>query len=166
MPVRDLIMSASGASASTPKLTEVGSGSANYPGPFVAIVNPSQTIPAGSLIIVGVRDYYGDGTLTDDAGNTYYVACSKLNPDVAYHSAVWYCYNCNTVTSANTIAYTAYNGGTNNPLSISVSFAIGMKTTSSVLSQTATASGYDELGFFTIDGGTTWQGFVLGKAMA
>ena len=31
---------------------------------------------------------------------------------------------------------------------------------------TLTASGYDELGFFTIDGGTTWQGFVLGKAMA
>jgi hypothetical protein len=31
---------------------------------------------------------------------------------------------------------------------------------------TLTASGYDELGFFSIDGGTTWQGFVLGKAMA
>jgi hypothetical protein len=31
---------------------------------------------------------------------------------------------------------------------------------------TLTASGYDDLGFFTIDGGTTWQGFVLGKAMA
>mgnify|MGYP003704492407 CR=1 FL=1 len=31
---------------------------------------------------------------------------------------------------------------------------------------TLTASGYDDLGFFSIDGGTTWQGFVLGKAMA
>ena len=31
---------------------------------------------------------------------------------------------------------------------------------------TLTASGYDDIGFFTIDGGTTWQGFVLGKAMA
>jgi hypothetical protein len=31
---------------------------------------------------------------------------------------------------------------------------------------TLTASGYDDLGFFTINGGTTWQGFVLGKAMA
>lgn len=31
---------------------------------------------------------------------------------------------------------------------------------------TLTTSGYDDLGFFTIDGGTTWQGFVLGKAMA
>ena len=31
---------------------------------------------------------------------------------------------------------------------------------------TLTASGYDDLGFFTTDGGTTWDGFVLGKAMA
>ncbi len=31
---------------------------------------------------------------------------------------------------------------------------------------TLTASGRDVLGFFTDDGGTTWCGFVLGKAMA
>lgn len=31
---------------------------------------------------------------------------------------------------------------------------------------TLTASGRDVLGFFTEDGGTTWNGFVLGKAMA
>lgn len=31
---------------------------------------------------------------------------------------------------------------------------------------TLTASGRDVLGFFTHDGGTTWNGFVLGKAMA
>jgi hypothetical protein len=31
---------------------------------------------------------------------------------------------------------------------------------------TLTASGVDVLGFFTIDGGTTWQGFVLGLGMA
>jgi hypothetical protein len=31
---------------------------------------------------------------------------------------------------------------------------------------TLTSSGRDVLGFFTEDGGTTWNGFVLGKAMA
>lgn len=31
---------------------------------------------------------------------------------------------------------------------------------------TLTASGRDDLGFLTEDGGTTWDGFVLGKAMA
>jgi hypothetical protein len=31
---------------------------------------------------------------------------------------------------------------------------------------TLTASGVDVLGFYTIDGGTTWYAFVLGKAMA
>lgn len=31
---------------------------------------------------------------------------------------------------------------------------------------TLTSSGRDVLGFFTYDGGTTWNGFVLGKAMA
>jgi hypothetical protein len=33
-------------------------------------------------------------------------------------------------------------------------------------SPTLTSSGRDVLGFFTEDGGTTWNGFVLGKAMA
>jgi hypothetical protein len=31
---------------------------------------------------------------------------------------------------------------------------------------TLTASGVDVLGFYTIDGGTNWYAFVLGKAMA
>ena len=31
---------------------------------------------------------------------------------------------------------------------------------------TLSASGRDVLGFFSHDGGTTWNGFVLGKAMA
>jgi hypothetical protein len=31
---------------------------------------------------------------------------------------------------------------------------------------TLTASGIDVLGFYTIDGGTNWYAFVLGKAMA
>ena len=31
---------------------------------------------------------------------------------------------------------------------------------------TLTSSGVDVLGFYTIDGGTTWEGFTLGKAMA
>jgi len=31
---------------------------------------------------------------------------------------------------------------------------------------TLTASGYDDIGFFSIDGGTTWQGFVLGLKMS
>lgn len=31
---------------------------------------------------------------------------------------------------------------------------------------TLTASGVDVLGFYSIDGGTTWESFTLGKAMA
>jgi hypothetical protein len=31
---------------------------------------------------------------------------------------------------------------------------------------TLTSSGVDVLGFYSIDGGTTWESFVLGKAMA
>ena len=52
------------------------------------------------------------------------------------------------------------NGG-----SQTVNFMTGIKWAGGT-APTLTASGRDVLGFFTYDGGTTWNGFVLGKAMA
>lgn len=52
------------------------------------------------------------------------------------------------------------NGG-----SASVIWWSGVKWASGT-APTLTTSGRDVLGFFTHDGGTTWNGFVLGKAMA
>jgi hypothetical protein len=52
------------------------------------------------------------------------------------------------------------NGG-----SAAVTWWSGVKWASGT-APTLTASGRDVLGFFTHDGGTTWNGFVLGKAMA
>jgi hypothetical protein len=52
------------------------------------------------------------------------------------------------------------NGG-----SSTVTWWTGVKWASGI-PPTLTTSGRDVLGFFTYDGGTTWSGFVLGKAMA
>lgn len=52
------------------------------------------------------------------------------------------------------------NGG-----SATVNWWSGMKWASGS-APTLTSSGRDTLAFFTYDGGTTWNGFVLGKAMA
>ena len=52
------------------------------------------------------------------------------------------------------------NGG-----SAAVTWWSGVKWASGT-APTLTASGRDVLGFFTHDGGTTWNGFLIGKAMA
>jgi len=52
------------------------------------------------------------------------------------------------------------NGG-----SATVNYFSGVKWAGGT-APTLTASGVDVLGFYTLDGGTTYEGFVLGKAMA
>jgi len=68
----------------------------------------------------------------------------------------------NTASSGtvNSLIFDLTNGG-----SSAVTWWSGVKWASGT-APTLTASGRDVLGFFTEDGGTTWNGFVLGKAMA
>lgn len=68
--------------------------------------------------------------------------------------------NVPTTGSAIAIILDLTNGG-----SATVNWWSGVKWPSGT-APTLTASGRDVLGFFTYDGGTTWNGFVLGKAMA
>jgi len=53
------------------------------------------------------------------------------------------------------------NGG-----SATITWWAGIKWASGAGAPALTASGIDDLGFFTFDGGATWRGLVLGKAMA
>lgn len=75
-------------------------------------------------------------------------------------------------TTTFTISNTASSGTVNsfildltNGGSATVNWWSGVKWAGGT-APTLTASGRDVLGFFTEDGGTTWNGFVLGKAMA
>lgn len=75
-------------------------------------------------------------------------------------------------TTTFTISNTASSGTVNsfildltNGGSATVNWWTGVKWAGGT-APTLTASGRDVLGFFTEDGGTTWNGFVLGKAMA
>lgn len=68
--------------------------------------------------------------------------------------------NVPTTGTAIAIILDLTNGG-----SATVNWWSGVKWPSGT-APTLTASGRDVLGFFTYDGGTTWNGFVLGKAMA
>lgn len=75
-------------------------------------------------------------------------------------------------TTTFTISNTASSGTVNsfildltNGGSATVNWWTGVKWAGGT-APTLTVSGRDVLGFFTEDGGTTWNGFVLGKAMA
>ena len=75
-------------------------------------------------------------------------------------------------TTTFTISNTASSGTVNsfildltNGGSATVTWWTGVKWAGGT-APTLTSSGRDVLGFFTEDGGTTWNGFVLGKAMA
>ena len=75
-------------------------------------------------------------------------------------------------TTTFTISNTASSGTVNsfildltNGGSATVNWWSGVKWAGGT-APTLTSSGRDVLGFFTEDGGTTWNGFVLGKAMA
>ena len=75
-------------------------------------------------------------------------------------------------TTTFTISNTASSGTVNsfildltNGGSATVTWWSGVKWAGGT-APTLTSSGRDVLGFFTEDGGTTWNGFVLGKAMA
>jgi hypothetical protein len=77
-----------------------------------------------------------------------------------------------TTTTTFTVSNTASSGTVNsfildltNGGSSAVTWWSGVKWAGGT-APTLTASGRDVLGFFTEDGGTTWNGFVLGKAMA
>lgn len=77
-----------------------------------------------------------------------------------------------STTTTFTVSNTASSGTVNsfildltNGGSSTVSWWTGVKWAGGT-APTLTASGRDVLGFFTEDGGTTWNGFVLGKAMA
>lgn len=68
----------------------------------------------------------------------------------------------NVASSGNVAAFVLdlTNGG-----SATITWMSGTRWAGGV-APTLTASGRDVLGFFTHDGGTTWNGFVLGKALA
>lgn len=75
-------------------------------------------------------------------------------------------------TTTFTVSNTASSGTVNsfildltNGGSATVNWWTGVKWAGGT-APTLTSSGRDVLGFFTEDGGTTWNGFVLGKAMA
>ena len=77
-----------------------------------------------------------------------------------------------STTTTFTVSNTASSGTVNsfildltNGGSATVNWWSGVKWAGGT-APTLTASGRDVLGFFTEDGGTTWNGFVLGKAMA
>jgi hypothetical protein len=77
-----------------------------------------------------------------------------------------------STTTTFTVSNTASSGTVNSLIldltnggSSAVTWWSGVKWASGT-APTLTASGRDVLGFFTEDGGTTWNGFVLGKAMA
>ena len=77
-----------------------------------------------------------------------------------------------STTTTFTISNTASSGTVNsfildltNGGSATVNWWSGVKWAGGT-APTLTSSGRDVLGFFTEDGGTTWNGFVLGKAMA
>jgi hypothetical protein len=77
-----------------------------------------------------------------------------------------------STTTTFTVSNTASSGTVNSLIldltnggSSAVTWWSGVKWASGA-APTLTASGRDVLGFFTEDGGTTWNGFVLGKAMA
>jgi hypothetical protein len=53
------------------------------------------------------------------------------------------------------------NGG-----SATITWWSGIKWASGAGAPALTAAGIDILGFYTFDGGATWRGLVLGKAMA
>jgi hypothetical protein len=138
----------------------------------------------GSQTLTNKTIAYADNTLTGVTGNTATqtltnktltglketrVASSANNLDLA--NANYFTHtvsgattftvsNVATTGSVNTIILDLTNGG-----SAAITWWSGMKWAAGT-APTLTASGRDVLGFFTHDGGTTWSGLVLAKAMA
>lgn len=65
-----------------------------------------------------------------------------------------------TVNAATSFILEITNGG-----SAAITWWPGIKWSSGIV-PTLTAAGIDVLGFYTLDGGVTWRGLLLGTAMA
>jgi len=122
------------------------------------------TIPSGSSV---VSSTITTSTMTGAKETQVAIAASAIDLTLGN-------YFTKTIsgTTTFTISNTASSGTVNsfildltNGGSATVNWWTGVKWAGGT-APTLTASGRDVLGFFTEDGGTTWNGFVLGKAMA
>ena len=127
----------------------------------------STAAPTWSSITIAANTTFTTPILT--GAKETQVAISASNIDL---SAGNYFTKTISGTTTFTVSNTASSGTVNsfildltNGGSATVNWWSGVKWAGGT-APTLTASGRDVLGFFTEDGGTTWNGFVLGKAMA
>ncbi len=117
-----------GASAAGIALTNLGTGSGSP-----ANITTIASVPAGSLIIVGV--YVGAAVPTDTVGNTYHLAKTVTTPGNNGVS-LYYAYNCLALPSGDTISISAGIGSF-----ASAAYTRGVLATSNPLDQAVGATG-------------------------
>lgn len=134
--------------------------------------NPSSYTTLAAVAAVGYSTLTGAETLTNKTITGLKETRSALAA-AAIDMAVGN-YFTKTISGATTftISNTAATGSVNsfildltNGGSSAITWWTGVKWAAAT-APTLTSAGRDVLGFFTQDGGTTWNGFVLGKAMA
>ena len=146
--------------------TVVSSNNAGTSG-YVLTSNGTGVAPTWSAITIGANTTLTTPILT--GAKETQVAVSASNIDLATGN---YFTKTISATTTFTVSNTASSGTVNsfildltNGGSQTINWWSGVKWAGGT-APTLTTSGRDVLGFFTEDGGTTWNGFVLGKAMA
>ena len=134
--------------------------------------NPSSYTTLAAVAAVGYSTLTGAETLTNKTITGLKETRSAIAASAIDMSAGNYFTKTISGATTFTISNTAATGSVNsfildltNGGSSTVTWWSGVKWAAAT-APTLTASGRDVLGFFTQDGGTTWNGFVLGKAMA